>query len=100
MSTIKKQMNRALFFIACLFICNMAFCQNNEGKKGISFSPVILPFTLGEGMEDSIFISITNNNSTTCYLSTFIQDWERDTIGKHIFFDPGHTLAHALIGSL
>ncbi|MFM8806964.1 MAG: hypothetical protein ACKOD1_06325 [Sphingomonadales bacterium] len=62
--------------------------QKNE-QLGIEVKPVTLDFSVTPGSSAARKIFITNSLSEKTQFTVYVNDWRRDTIGSHVFNEPG-----------
>jgi hypothetical protein len=77
-----------LITLACLLWCYSNAQQKTE-QLGIEVKPVTLEFSVTPGSSAARKIFITNALSEKTQFTAYINDWRRDTIGSHVFSDPG-----------
>ena len=68
-------------------ICSYA--QEKKPNKGIFINPVTMDFNLTEGQTSTQKVVVTNNLDKRVLLRVYLNDWLRDTIGGHLYMEPG-----------
>lgn len=61
--------------------------QETREKKTISVAPAKLDFNLGRGQTSRQTVKISNTTSSPYQFSVELKDWERDSVGKHNYFE-------------
>lgn len=68
--------------------------QKKAYERGISVLPATLSFQAGQGMTDKKTVTVTNNTADTFQININTMDWERDSLGVHVYL-PGGTSKHS-----
>ncbi len=75
-------------FTICLSIfINFSWAQGNDA--GLYIDPATIDFNLLNGQSSSSQITIVNKLNIKKQFSIYINDWQRDTLGKHLYQVPG-----------
>lgn len=77
-----------LISLACFLGWNTKAQQKTE-QLGIEVKPVTLDFSVTPGSSVARKIFITNALSEKTQFTAYVNDWRRDTIGSHVFNEPG-----------
>ena len=81
-------MKRLFQALILLFpICSLA--QEKKQNKGIFINPTTLNFNLTAGQTSIQKIVVRNNLDNRILLRVYLNDWLRDTLGVHVYMDPG-----------
>lgn len=89
-------MKRFFSIIACFFVGLQLWAQQPGAPgaaaalmKGLIIQPSMIDFTLSANETGSKKINIMNNTPQTVQLRMYLNDWERDSSGKHAYYNPG-----------
>lgn len=58
-------------------------------QKNLSVMPVTVSFTLDKGQSGTAKVNVINNLDSQQQFSVYFGDWERDSIGKHVYSPAG-----------
>ena len=67
----------------------MALAQQKTDQLGIEVKPVTIEFAATPGSSATRKIFVTNSLSEKTQFTAYVSDWRRDTIGSHVFTEPG-----------
>jgi hypothetical protein len=76
-----------IFTLLLLTYCSL-FSHAQEKPKGISVRPVTVDFSITPGQTDEKRILITNTLDIKKQFIVYAADWERDTVGAHVYREP------------
>jgi hypothetical protein len=85
-----KSIQHSLFLALLLFAT--FFAQSQEKQKGISVRPVTVDFSNTPGEIGERKILITNTLDIKKQFIVYPADWERDTLGAHVYNEPSNHL--------
>lgn len=77
-------MSKKLFSLAIIFICiaTAVLAQN------LGVYPTALSYSLSKGNSESQVVNITNGSDKKMQFRLYLNDWIRDTIGGHEYYEP------------
>jgi hypothetical protein len=75
-----------------LLLLSALFVQSQEKPKGISVRPVTIEFSNTSGEIRERKILVTNTLDIKKQFIVYPADWERDTIGAHVYSEPSNNL--------
>jgi hypothetical protein len=82
-------MKKSILIILTGIIWWGANAQPKSDQQGIEVKPVTIELSVSPGSSGSKKIYITNSLSEKTQFSAYVNDWRRDTIGSHVFSEPG-----------
>ncbi len=74
-----------LFFVTLLLFTNFSICCR---AQNVGAHPTILEYALGSGQNESQIVNLTNGSDKKVQFKLYLNDWERDSSGGHIYYDP------------
>ena len=83
----RKQWIAAFLAIVLAIAAN---AQSGEIPKGIAVRPVTIDFSASPGQTQVTRISITNALAVKKQFVVYVADWQRDTVGAHVYTEPGN----------
>lgn len=87
---VKGQLDRRRGLLYGAFLLFILVVAGKGYAQGISVSPSRIFFKGLPGQTVTESITFTNNSSVGFNFTASIKDWKRDSLGKKIYFTPGH----------
>jgi hypothetical protein len=79
-------MSKKLVLLAVLLLClNMAV---KVSAQNLGVYPTALSFALAKGNSESQVVNITNGSDKKMQFRLYLNDWIRDTVGGHEYYEP------------
>lgn len=78
---------KTLFTILPFAFTAMVFAQTPD--KGIFVDPATIDFNLLNGQSGTAKVKIINQMDVKKQFKIYLNDWQRDTLGRHSYVDPG-----------
>jgi P pilus assembly chaperone PapD len=78
-------MSKKLLSLAVLLLCTIAF---KVSAQNLGVYPTALAFSLSKGNSESQVVNITNGSDKKMQFRLYLNDWIRDTLGGHEYYDP------------
>ena len=79
-------MSKKLFSLAVLLICTNIALKVSAQNLGVY--PTALAFSLSKGNSESQVVNITNGSDKKMQFRLYLNDWIRDTVGGHEYYEP------------
>lgn len=65
------------------------FGMSTANAQNLGVYPTTINFNLANGQSEAQTITISNGSSKKVQFRTYLNDWIRDTVGGHAYYDPG-----------
>jgi hypothetical protein len=82
-------MKKIILITLAIFLWGGTEAQQKSEQLGIEVRPVTLDFAVTPGSSSARKIFVTNALSEKTQFTVYVNDWRRDTIGSHVFTEPG-----------
>lgn len=79
-------MSKKLFSLVVLAICVCTAFKSSAQNLGVY--PTALSFSLSKGSSESQVVNITNGSDKKMQFRLYLNDWIRDSIGGHEYYEP------------
>ena len=79
-------MSKKLFSLAVLLLCTNIALKVSAQNLGVY--PTALAFSLSKGTSESQVVNITNGSDKKMQFRLYLNDWIRDTVGGHEYYEP------------
>ena len=79
-------MSKKLFSLAVLLLCTNIALKVSAQNLGVY--PTALAFSLSKGNSESQVVNITNGSDKKMQFRLYLNDWIRDTVGGHEYYEP------------
>ena len=79
-------MSKKLFSLAVLLLCTNIALKVSAQNLGVY--PTALAFSLSKGNSESQVVNITNGSDKKMPFRLYLNDWIRDTVGGHEYYEP------------
>ncbi len=92
-------MKTLLFYVSVLWYLCITNANLLYAQTAVTISPSIVRFNTAPGKAETKIISIKNNSKKLLAFKINVQDWIRDSVGKHIYYK-ADTLSHSCASML
>lgn len=75
--------------IFLVLILAAVFGISDSNAQNLGVYPTTINFNLANGQSEAQTITISNGSSKKVQFRTYLNDWIRDTVGGHAYYDPG-----------
>jgi hypothetical protein len=85
-------MNKLFLTVAALCLTLAAKSQPKTTQNGLEVRPVTIDFSVSPGATVTKKVLVTNKLTEKTQFTVYLNDWRRDTVGGHVFAEPGPDL--------
>jgi hypothetical protein len=83
---------KAIFFVAFLLLTSISF---KASAQNLGVYPTTLDFSLANGQSEAQVINISNGSDKKVQFRLYLNDWVRDSVGGHLYYDANATARSA-----
>ena len=76
-------------YIFFVFILCLTVGMSKSYAQNLGVYPTTINFNLSNGQSEAQTITISNGSSQKVQFRTYLNDWVRDSVGGHAYYDPG-----------